>query len=525
LKLGKHIKGGGRLSLTTDTWSSRNYKSFTAVTGHWIDSNWVQHSQLLDIIELTDPVHSREYLAEKLSEITNSLKITKVVFTITRDNAAPNNTMLCNFEAAASFYEDDNSLQQPWSYTCKEGDVRCLGHIINLAVQEALKQLKAVPSDESEDYRMDANAARIPILHTQDEVVSALSKLRRHVYIFRNRRAFKVKLEQQLKAMGLKQRLLVLDMPVRWNSTSNMISIASSQESPITAVCASQTIDLSVRDIMLNQSDWVILHKLHEFFQIFVHPTKKLQASMYPTLNYVIPQYIKMIKRVTEKQVEWGAGSPLGIACQKALDKLNEYYNGLHSHVHASIATICDPRFNFNVFNILMPSLADNAKKAMIKSGFKTAFYKYQEREVAIKDARFRKEQEDASEIQPDDDNEEDELSDAELYQSGPLDVETETELTRYLKLPAMPRETNIYLYWKAKQYDYPIISRIAADYLAIPATSAPLESVFSIGSDVVTKKRNKLTGDSVRMIMCLKDWGIITDEDIDDEEEEGREI
>jgi hypothetical protein len=37
----------------------------------------------------------------------------------------------------------------------------------------------------------------------------------------------------------------------------------------------------------------------------------------------------------------------------------------------------------------------------------------------------------------------------------------------------------------------------------------------------VVTKKRNKLTGDSVRMIMCLKDWGIITDEDVDEEEEE----
>jgi len=135
-----------------------------------------------------------------------------------------------------------------------------------------------------------------------------------------------------------------------------------------------------------------------------------------------------------------------------------------------------------------MPSLGDNAKKAKIKSGFKTAFYKYQEREVAIKDARFRKEQEDALEIQLDDDNEEDELLDAELYQSGPLDVEIETELTRYLKLLAMPQETNIYLYWKAKQYDYPIISRIAADYLAIPATLAPSECVFSIGSDVVTK-------------------------------------
>jgi hypothetical protein len=43
----------------------------------------------------------------------------------------------------------------------------------------------------------------------------------------------------------------------------------------------------------------------------------------------------------------------------------------------------------------------------------------------------------------------------------------------------------------------------------------------------VVTKKRNRLIGDSVQMIICLKDWGIITDEDIndnDDKEEEEEE-
>jgi hypothetical protein len=60
-------------------------------------------------------------------------------------------------------------------------------------------------------------------------------------------------------------------------------------------------------------------------------------------------------------------------------------------------------------------------------------------------------------------------------------------------------------MYWKAKQYNFPIIARIARDYLAIPATSALSESVFSQGSDVVTKKRNRLTGDSIRMIVCLK--------------------
>jgi hypothetical protein len=49
-------------------------------------------------------------------------------------------------------------------------------------------------------------------------------------------------------------------------------------------------------------------------------------------------------------------------------------------------------------------------------------------------------------------------------------------------------------------------LTTTAGDFLAIPATSASLECVFSVGSDVVTKKRNRLTGDLVQMIMCLKD-------------------
>jgi hypothetical protein len=51
-ELQEHIKGGGRISITTDRWSARNYKDFIAVTGHWINKDWKQRSQLLDIIHL-----------------------------------------------------------------------------------------------------------------------------------------------------------------------------------------------------------------------------------------------------------------------------------------------------------------------------------------------------------------------------------------------------------------------------------------------------------------------------------------
>jgi hypothetical protein len=72
--------------------------------------------------------------------------------------------------------------------------------------------------------------------------------------------------------------------------------------------------------------------------------------------------------------------------------------------------------------------------------------------------------------------------------------------------LSARPR-TTVYL-------SHPILEALnstsltttARDFLVIPTTSSLLECVFSISSDIVTKKRNRLTEDLVQMIMCLKD-------------------
>ena len=61
----------------------------------------------------------------------------------------------------------------------------------------------------------------------------------------------------------------------------------------------------------------------------------------------------------------------------------------------------------------------------------------------------------------------------------------------------------------------------IARDHLAIPATSAPSERVFSQGGDIVTKKRNRLSGERIRELLCLKDWGVIKGKDLDSEGED----
>ena len=83
---------------------------------------------------------------------------------------------------------------QPWSFTVKEGDVQCMAHIINIAVQAALTTMKAVPLDKLESYRVQEGLAhsRInDILSEKEDIVNALTKLRRHIYVFRNRRGWR----------------------------------------------------------------------------------------------------------------------------------------------------------------------------------------------------------------------------------------------------------------------------------------------------------------------------------------------
>jgi hypothetical protein len=80
-------------------------------------------------------------------------------------------------------------------------------------------------------------------------------------------------------------------------------------------------------------------------------------------------------------------------------------------------------------------------------------------------------------------------LLDAELYRGAPAVPDTDSELTRYLQQERLPRDTDIYQYWKAKQYDYPVLAKIAKDHLAIPAMSAPSEVYLVLAATCLRRK------------------------------------
>jgi len=84
-----------------------------------------------------------------------------------------------------------------------------------------------------------------------------------------------------------------------------------------------------------------------------------------------------------------------------------------------------------------------------------------------------------------------------------------EEEYIIYFKERNEGVETHPLKWWKANSYRFPIFAVLARRYLATPATSASIESIFSIEGNIITKLRNSLQPETVKELILLKSWGI----------------
>ncbi len=63
--------------------------------------------------------------------------------------------------------------------------------------------------------------------------------------------------------------------------------------------------------------------------------------------------------------------------------------------------------------------------------------------------------------------------------------------------------------WWKTNEYNYPLMSNIAKDHLAIPAASVQVERIFSGCRDLYGIRRNSLHANTVKMLMQYKSLNI----------------
>jgi len=104
-------------------------------------------------------------------------------------------------------------------------------------------------------------------------------------------------------------------------------------------------------------------------------------------------------------------------------------------------------------------------------------------------------------------------------------DIYDMSELDDYLSKPVEKVRDPIGWWWHHRA-SYPKLSKMALDYLSVPrelfhiscssikssavllpATSTAVERVFSQGQHLLEFTRNRLSGDSIRAMLCFGDW------------------
>ena len=329
---------------------------------------------------------------------------------------------------------------------------------------------------------------------------------------------------------GVPGKKVVLDVCTRWNSTYAIIQRACELRVPLSEM-TKMVAGLS----KLNNEEWVVLEVasqvLGPFFllqpfilfdaaitvpqilSVFDKATRVLCAADYPTLNkavwvynYLIDELEYFLGRCNNEEegrqraaivdrCNPTAKCALTAAMEAARARLIEFYSTTWAGMYA-VALILDPSSKMKWYRARgwNRSAVTYAKDALLK-----VIEEYGRTPEAPAVPRPSHAISLADSF--------DSLCDVQAQTLKRRRVEEESELERYLAAPIIEPHTDVLQWWKRNAGEYPCLARIARDYLAISATSAPAERAFSRGADLIAAKRGSMDEETIRICMCVGSW------------------
>ena len=139
---------GSKVSVTLDCWTSPNTKSFMGITAHYI-VNGILQSLALACAPLGGK-HSGENLREVFVAKCDQFGLFPNLLGVTTDNAS-------NIDKLLDLFAGDCQCRDI-TFNKQEQHVRCFAHVVNLAVQTFLRELKAGTSGDNGSPDGDAVA-------------------------------------------------------------------------------------------------------------------------------------------------------------------------------------------------------------------------------------------------------------------------------------------------------------------------------------------------------------------------------
>ncbi|KAM0866595.1 hypothetical protein ACQ4PT_042524 [Festuca glaucescens] len=237
-----------RVCLTTDCWTSQQLDGYMTLTASFIDENWILHKKIINFFLVKG--HKGDDIGANLVRCMAEWGMERVL-TVTIDNASSNDNGMGYLRRHLN-KSPSNIAKGKYLH------MRCAAHIVNLIVQDGLK-----------------------------EVDLSIQRVRAAVRYIRNggTRITKFKeivAEEKVDAKAF----LRIDVPTRWNSTFLMLKSANVYEKVFTRLGEEDLtykFDLSEENDGFGcpeEADWENAKKMEEFLGHFYDLTTRVSATL-----------------------------------------------------------------------------------------------------------------------------------------------------------------------------------------------------------------------------------------------------
>ncbi|XP_020272551.1 zinc finger BED domain-containing protein RICESLEEPER 2-like [Asparagus officinalis] len=468
------LKNMDRVSLTTDLWKSENQKiEYMVITGHFVDKDWNLQKSVLSFVHVPPPRRGID-IADAMHKCFKDWGIENKVFTISVDNASYNDVCLRTLKTSLSRHKKlvcDGKLFQ----------VRCCAHILNLLVQDGISVIALTIENVRESIKF--------INHSEARL-----------------RTFSAIVQQ------LREKKLILDVPTRWNSTYLMLITALKFKDAFPMYKERE----SNYDCMPEPEEWDKVEKICKLLAVFHAVTNLISGSDYPTSNlYLIEVY--RIKEVIDKSLLDNDFSIRQMA-KKMQDKFEKYWG--ECNLLMAIASVMDPRLKIGAVEICYPQIYSEVEAMINIQKVRDALQELFDEYVALHDSN----NEENSSLEGSMGASSDTSSSLSSLSSNWSDILKKVRTKD--SMPASKSELETYLdehvyicgeaenyhfsalnWWKTNQLKYRVLSRMAADILAVPISTVASESTFSAGGRVIDTYRASLDPKTVEALICGGDW------------------
>lgn len=337
------------------------------------------------------------------------------------------------------------------------------------------------------------------------EMENSIERLREFVKLLRcspaNYQSFKefvVRRYEELKAVEKP----TLDVKTRWNSTYHMLQTILPFRFPITAwIIENRLLGLEIQNV-----DWEYADKLVQVLKPFYTATVKLSAQDKPTIHtaYFIVNVLKEhLARYLMDETP-----VIRTAAVNMMTKFNKYFETMPKFI--VIAHVLDPQYKMAYITVSNNITTIATYRAYFIDFFNDYYANVTPTTTAsAASAAVTTTSTAASIVTPTDPF----LSAANLFsqtRTNPSAVHNRLpEVDRYLNdhTVSLKEDFDILAFWRMNEDNYPALSRMAKDILAIPATSVSSESAFSNSSRVVNDYRSKLNPRTVQTLLLGENW------------------